>query len=206
MAEEAVVFGSKEWFQIAKQKLSTDEDLKKGAATWQGAMRCVIDAEDENAVKEYTTEDGIKAILGMFSLLSVEERVKYKGTGLANLVEKLGVALDEDLEAVDAAEVAKKAASMTIDDFKGAVIYASFEPYMGELRQMDPIAPDALLDAPFTLTGKFTWWKELCTGKQSAIQLIMGGKMQLDGDITYIMKRMAAVNALMKVYNSIPLK
>jgi len=206
MADEPVVFGSKEWFQMAKERLSTDADLKKASATWEGAMRCLIDCEDEAAVKEYTTEEGIKAVLGMFSLLSVEDRLKYKGTGMGNLVDKLGVPLDADLDAVDAAEVAKKAAGLTIEDFKDAVIYASFEPHLGELRHMDPIAPDALADAPFALSGKFSPWKELCSGKQSAIQLIMSGKMKLDGDINYIMKRMPAVNALMKVYNSIPIK
>ncbi len=97
-------------------------------------------------------------------------------------------------------------AGMTVDDFKDFVFYASFWPDMGVMKGFDPIAPDAFLDAPFTLAGKYTAWKQLCSGQQTAIQLIMGGKMKLQGELKYIMKRMAAMNALVEVYKSIPLK
>lgn len=71
---------------------------------------------------------------------------------------------------------------------------------------MDPIAPDAHPDAPFTLAGSYSAWKQLCNGEQTAIQLIMGGNMKLEGNLKYIMKHMAAVNQLAEVYKSIPLK
>lgn len=206
MTQEAVVFGSKQWFEIAKKRLSEDQDLKKAAADWEGCMRCVIDAEDEEAVRDYTTEDGVYALTGMLSMLSHEDRLKYKETGLGKLLEKVGYSLDKVPEISDLEDLMRKVKQLTVEDFKGVVLYASFEPYHGELREMDPIAPDARLDARFTLSGKYRYWKKMCLGQQSVVQLIMTGKMKLLGDLKYILKHMGAVNALMKTYKSIPLK
>lgn len=203
---EPVYFGSKAWFETARQRLNDDPALKKASATWEGAFRCIIDAEDEEAVKDYTTEEGMISLLEMLSMLSPEDRLKYKGTGLQRVIEKLGFSLDNLPGADDVKAVAEKAKQLTIDDFKDVVIYASFEPYRGTLKEMDPIAPDAKLDAKFTLSGKYRWWKTMCSGKQSVIQLIMSGKMKLNGDLKVLLKYMGVVNAMMKVYTSIPLK
>jgi putative sterol carrier protein len=203
---EAVVLGSREWFEAAKKGLQESEALRKATADWEGAMRCIIDADDPEAVRDYTTPEGIRAMVGMLGLLSPQERLKYKDTGLGALVEKLGVSLADDPAAVDMDALAGKAGRLTPDDFKGVAIYASFHPHRGEIRAMDPIPPDALADAAFTLSGKYQFWKILCSGKQTSIQLIMGGKMKLGGDLKYLMKRMAAINALMEVYKSIPVK
>lgn len=205
MADEALILGSREWFETAKKKLSEDEDLKAGIADWQGKMRCIIDCEDEQALKDYSSEEGVKAFTSMLGMLSAEDRAKFKGTGAETVLQKIGASLD-DPTAVDVATAAGKMAGMSVDDFKGFVFYASFWPDQGVMKGFDPIAPDAYLDAPFTLAGKYTAWKQLCSGQQTAIQLIMGGKMKLEGDLRYIMKRMAAMNALVEVYKSIPLK
>lgn len=207
MSETAVFFGSKEWFETAKKKLSEDQELKKATADWEGCMRCIIDCEDEEALKDYTTEDGVMGLLGMFRMLSDEDRLKYKETSLGKLIEnKIGISLDTIPETINLEDVMKKVTQLTIGDFKGVTVYAAFEPYHGELKKMDPIAPDAHLDAKFTISGKYKFWKKLCSGQQSIIQLIMSGKMKLSGDLQYLLKRMAAVNALVKVYKSIPLK
>jgi putative sterol carrier protein len=206
MADEAFVLGSREWFETSKKKLSEDEDLKAGIANWQGKMRCIIDCEDELALQDYSSEDGVKAFLSMLDMLSTEDRAKFKGTGVDNIIQKIGFSLDDDPSTVGVAAAAKVMAGLTVDDFKDFVFYASFWPDQGVMKGFDPIAPDAYLDAPFTLAGKYTAWKQLCSGQQSAIQLIMGGKMKLQGDLKYIMKRMAAMNALVEVYKSIPLK
>ena len=206
MVDKAFVLGSREWFETAKKKLSEDEDLKVGIADWQGKMRCIIDCEDELALQDYANEDGVKAFTSMLGMLSVEDRMKFKGTGAEAIIKKIGYSLEDDPASVDVAAAAKVMAGMTVDDFKDFVFYASFWPDQGTMKGFDPIAPDAFLDAPFTLAGKYTAWKQLCSGQQSAIQLIMGGKMKLQGDLKYIMKRMAAMNALVEVYKSIPLK
>ncbi len=203
---EAVVFGSKEWFEAAKKGLNESEALKKATANWEGVMKCIIDADDDLAFQEYTTREGIEAILGMLSMLSPEDRLKYKGTGLGNLIEKLEIPLDTNPEKVDVDALMEKVKQLTRDDFKDVLIYSSFHPHRGVIKEMDPISPEDHADAPFTLSGKYTYWKVLCSGQQTSIQLIMGGKMSLDGDLKYIMKRMAAVNTLMEVFKSIPIK
>lgn len=203
---EPMLLGSKEWFETAKDRLNESKDLMKAAKDWEGAMRCLIKVEDDVAVKDFASRDGVEAILGMLSMLSDEDRLLYKGTGLGNLLEKLGIPIDSDLSKVDVEETTKKIESFTINDFKDVVIFASFKPHRGVLEEMDPISPTKYEDAPFSLTGGYKSWKALCSGKQSALQLIMSGKMKLTGNTQYIMKRMGAVNALMAVYKSIPLK
>jgi putative sterol carrier protein len=207
MADEAVTFASGEWFKLAQERLSTDEDFKKAGANWEGGVfRCIIDVEDPAAVEAYSTEDGIKGFISMVKLLSPEDRLKYKETALEKLANKVGYSFAEDPDSVDISEVVKKAAGFTIDDFKGCVVYASWWAHRGELKEMDPIAPDTHEDAPFTLSGSYSAWKQLCNGEQTAIQLIMGGSMTLEGNLKYVMKHMAAVNQLAEVYKSIPLK
>jgi|LSQX01.3.fsa_nt_gb putative sterol carrier protein len=206
MTDTAYLLGSREWFELAKKRLNESEDLKAASADWEGTMRCLIYVEDELAVKDYATPDGAKAMVGMLGMLSKEERLEYKGTGLEKLLNKAGYNLEDDPADVNMDEIIENIKGLTLEDFKGATIYASFEPHRGVLREMDPISPEKYKDAPFALAGSYESWKELCSGRQSPIQLIMSGKMKLTGDMQFIMKRMAAVNALMAVYKSIPLK
>lgn len=206
MAEEAVAFASDDWFKAAQEKLRSDEVFKEATADWEGCVRCIIDCEDEEAVKDYRTDFGIKGFVGTLGMLPKEERLKYKGTGLEKLAGKLGYSLDDEPGSFDVAEAVKKAEGLTIDDFKDCVIYASWWTDRGVLKEMEPLPPDKYEDAPFTLWGTYFAWKQLCTGQQTAIQLIMGGKMKLEGNLKYIMKHMAAMNQLAEIYKSIPLK
>jgi putative sterol carrier protein len=206
MAEEAVAFASGEWFKAAQEKLSTDQIFKEATADWEGCVRCIIDCKDEEAVTDYKTDYGIKGLLGMLGMLSKEERVKYKGTGVEKLAARLGYSLEDEPGSVDIAEAVKKAQGLTVDDFDDCVIYASWWTDRGVLKEMEPLPPDKYEDAPFTLWGTYSAWKQLCSGGQTAIQLIMGGKMKLGGNLKYILKHMAAMNQLAEIYKSIPLK
>lgn len=201
-----VYFGSKAWFETVKQRLIDDPALKKASANWEGAFRCIIDAEDEEAFKDYTTEEGMLSLLEMLTMLSEEDRLKYKSTGLQRVMEKVGFTLDKLPDPAEVSQAVEKVKQLTLDDFKDVVIYASFEPYRGTVKEMDPIAPDAKQDAKFTLSGKYKWWKVLCSGKQNVIQLVMSGKMKLNGDLKVLLKSMGIVNAMMKVFTSVPLK
>jgi putative sterol carrier protein len=207
MADEPVTFASGEWFKLAQERLRTDEDFKKAGANWEGGVfRCIINVEDPAALEDYSTEDGIKGFISMVKLLSPEDRLKYKDTALEKLAGKVGYSFSEDPDSVDIPAVVEKAKDFTIDDFKDCVVYASWWGHRGELKEMDPIAPDKHEDAPYTLSGSYSAWKQLCKGEQTAIQLIMGGQMTLEGNLKYIMKHMAAVNQLAEVYKTIPLK
>ncbi|MGE5418334.1 MAG: SCP2 sterol-binding domain-containing protein [Acidobacteriota bacterium] len=207
MSQDALFFGSREWFEAAKKTLSEDPDLVKASATWEGAIRCVIDAEDDDAVKAYTSEEGIRALLGMLAMLSPEDRQKYKATGLQKVFEKIGFTLDDlpDQSALTP-EVMSKIKELTIKDFKDITIYTAFDAFRGELRAMDPIAPDAKLDARFTITGKYKHWKTMCSGQASVIQLIVTGKMKLKGELLTLMKHTALIDTLVKTFKSIPIK
>ena len=206
MSEEPVAFASDDWFRAAQEKLQTDEVFKEASADWEGCVRCIIDCEDEGALKDYSTDYGIKGFVGMLGLLPKEDRLKYKGTGLDKLASKLGYSLDDEPGTFDVAAAAKKATELTIDDFKDCIVYASWWTDRGTLKEMAPLPPDKYEDAPFSLWGKYSAWKQLCTGEQTALQLIMGGRMKLEGNLKYIMKHMAAVNQLAEIYKSIPLK
>lgn len=206
MAEEAVAFASDDWFREAQAKLSTDQVFKEATADWEGCVRCIIDCKDEEAVREYKTDYGLSGLLGMLGMLSKEDRVKYKGTGLDKFLAKVGYSLEDEPGSVDIGEAVKKAQELTIDDYDDVIIYASWWTDHSVLKEMEPLPPDKYEDAPFTLWGTFTAWKALCSGEQTAIQLIMGGKMKLEGNLKYILKHMAAMNQLAEVYKSIPLK
>jgi putative sterol carrier protein len=178
----------------------------KAIADWEGCIRCIIDCEDKRAVEDYASPEGIRALLGMLGMLSEEDRKLYKGTGIENVMRKVGYSLDDDPESADMDEMAKIAGGLTIDDFKDFIFYASFLPERGVLKEMDPIPPGRYEDAAFNLSGKYSGWKTLCLGKASPIKLIMTRKLKLKGDLKYLTKHMAAMDGLVDVYKSIPLK
>ncbi|HEY5531086.1 MAG TPA: hypothetical protein VIK22_03705, partial [Candidatus Anoxymicrobiaceae bacterium] len=102
MSEEPVVFASGEWFKLARERLSTDEDFKKAGANWEGGVfRCIINVEDQAAVEDYSTEDGIKGFISMVKMLSPEDRLKYKETALEKLANKVGYSFAEDPDSVN---------------------------------------------------------------------------------------------------------
>ena len=94
---EAVVLGSREWFESQK-RLQESELLKKAAADWEGAMRCIIEADDDQAFQDTPPKTG-QGHPGDAQPLSPEERLKYKDTGLGQLAESWPF-LDMDPEAL----------------------------------------------------------------------------------------------------------
>lgn len=200
----AVAFASKEWYEQVKELANKDEGFKKGAADWEGAVRTVV-IMDEELLKDYSREEYVRGFMSMVSLMSKEQRAQFEGTPMGNMMKKLGYSLDVDVATIDPAESAKRFSQLTLDDVKGVEMHGVFEPYHGILREMRPIMPDEYKDARFTLTGPYSAWKALCSGKQTSVQLVMSGKMKLEGDMSYMMKHMAAMNALTKLYSQIEL-
>lgn len=200
----AVVFGSMEWYEQVKELANKDEGFKKGTADWEGAVRTVV-IMDEELLKDYSREEYVRGFMSTVSLMSKEQRAQFEGTPMGNLMKKLGYSLDVDVATIDPAESAKRFSQLTLDDVKGVEMHGVFEPYHGILKEMRPIMPDEYKDARFTLTGPYSAWKALCSGKQSNVQLVMSGKMKLEGDMAYMMKHMAAMNALNRIYSQIEL-
>jgi len=200
----ALVFGSMEWYEKVKELANKDEDFKKGTADWEGAMRTVV-IYDEELLKDYSKEEYVRSFMGTLGLMSKEQRAQFEGTPMGNLMKKLGYSLDVDVATIDPAESAKRFSQLTLDDVKGVETHGVFEPYHGVLKEMRPILPDEYKDARFTLTGPYSAWKAMATGKANSTQLVMSGKMKLEGDMAYIMRHMAAMNALNSIYQQIEL-
>ena len=200
----ALVFGSMEWYEKVKELANKDEDFKKGTADWEGAMRTVV-IYDEELLKDYSKEEYVRSFMGTLGLMSKEQRAQFEGTPMGNLMKKLGYSLDVDVADIDPAESAKRFSQLTLDDVKGVETHGVFEPYHGVLKEMRPILPDEYKDARFTLTGPYSAWKAMATGKANSTQLVMSGKMKLEGDMAYIMRHMAAMNALNSIYQQIEL-
>jgi len=201
----ALVFGSMEWYEQVKELANKGEDFKKGTADWEGAMRTVV-IYDEELLNDYSKEEYVRSFMGTLGLVSKEERVKaYEGTPVGELMKKLGYSLDVDVADIDPADAAKRFSQLTVDDIAGVESYSVFEPYHGVLKEMRPILPDEYKDARFTLTGPYSAWKAMATGKANSTQLVMSGKMKLEGDMAYIMRHMAAMNALNRIYQQIEL-
>ncbi|MCK5589436.1 MAG: SCP2 sterol-binding domain-containing protein [Dehalococcoidales bacterium] len=200
----ALVFGSMEWYEKVKELANKDEDFKKGTADWEGAMRTVV-IYDEELLKDYSKEEYVRSFMGTLGLMSKEQRAQFEGTPMGNLMKKLGYSLDVDVATIDPAESAKRFSQLTLDDVKGVETHGVFEPHHGVLKEMRPILPDEYKDARFTLTGPYSAWKAMATGKANSTQLVMSGKMKLEGDMAYIMRHMAAMNALNSIYQQIEL-
>ena len=200
----ALVFGSMEWYEKVKELANKDEGFKKGTADWEGAMRTVV-IYDEELLKDYSKEEYVRSFMGTLGLMSKEQRAQFEGTPMGNLMKKLGYSLDVDVADIDPAESAKRFSQLTVDDIAGVESYSVFEPHHGVLKEMRPILPDEYKDARFTLTGPYSAWKAMATGKANSTQLVMSGKMKLEGDMAYIMRHMAAMNALNSIYQQIEL-
>ena len=200
----ALVFGSMEWYEKVKELANKDEDFKKGTADWEGAMRTVV-IYDEELLKDYSKEEYVRSFMDTLGLMSKEQRAQFEGTPMGNLMKKLGYSLDVDVATIDPAESAKRFSQLTLDDVKGVETHGVFEPHHGVLKEMRPILPDEYKDARFTLTGPYSAWKAMTTGKVNSTQLVMSGKMKLEGDMAYIMRHMAAMNALNSIYQQIEL-
>jgi len=200
----ALVFGSMGWYEKVKELANKNEDFKKGTADWEGAMRTVV-IYDEELLKDYSKEEYVRSFMGTLGLMSKEQRAQFEGTPMGNLMKKLGYSLDVDVATIDPAESAKRFSQLTLDDVKGVETHGVFEPYHGVLKEMRPILPDEYKDARFTLTGPYSAWKAMATGKANSTQLVMSGKMKLEGDMAYIMRHMAAMNALNSIYQQIEL-
>ena len=198
----ALVFGSMEWYEKVKELANQDESFKKGTADWEGAIRTVV-VMDEELLKDYSREEYVRGFMSTVASMTREQRAKYEGTPMGKLMKKLGYSLDVDVATIDPAESAKRFSQLTRDDIKGIEMHGVFEPDHGVLKEMRPIMPDEYKDARFTLTGPYSAWKAMVTGKANPTQLVMSGKIKLQGDMSYMMKHMSAMNALNRIYSRI---
>ena len=102
--------------------------------------------------------------------------------------------------------VAQKVSKLAADDVAGASLYFWADFWHGTVRTMTGVAPGDHDDAKFKLSGKYGVWKLLVSGQQDTMRLVMSNRLQLEGDLQYMVKRMKAVVSLTKeVLSAVPI-
>ena len=200
----AVVFPSKEWLDEVKKAVNSDEEYKKVAANWEGDYLIIIEM-DEEALKDFQKPKVLKGFLSMIYTLPKDRRAKYKGTPLENLLTKIGLSLDDDvdLDSLNYEELAAKAADLSAEDVKGAAVYIWLDFWHGEMRAAEPVAPGEKDDARFKLSGSYAAFKEMVFKKLDPTMMIMQGKLKLQGDLAYMMRNIATVRKYNELQNSV---
>jgi putative sterol carrier protein len=102
--------------------------------------------------------------------------------------------------------VLNKISKLSAEEVKGVSIYVWADFWHGAVRNMMPVAPGEHEDAAFKLSGAYSTWKLMVSGKQDTIRLIMSNKLRLQGNMSYMMKHMKAVVLLTKeVFAGVPI-
>ena len=173
------------------KKVNADEEYKKVAANWEGDYLCVVEL-DEEALKDFQNPKVLKGFLGMLDSIPKEKREKFKGTPSEKLLEALGLSLDANLSEVNVEEIAKKIAEnpdKILEAAKGATLNIWMDFWHGEFRNIEVAAPGEHEDAKFKLIGPYAVFKQLVMGKADAITLVVSGKLKLQGDMGYMMRK-----------------
>jgi len=203
-----VVFPSKEWMDELIKKVNSDEQYRKVAANWEGDFLCIV-LLDEEALKDLQDPEKLSGLISMLATIPPEKWAKFRGRAEEKLFNKLGLELDPaklDLSKLDVNELAKRMASVKLEEVRGVAIYLWMDFWHGQLRRFEVVAPGEKEDARFKLIGNYSIYKQMVRGKADAISLVVTGKLKLQGDLSYMMRNMAAVKRFAELMGSIPIK
>jgi putative sterol carrier protein len=200
------VFPSRQWVEEVLKKAEASDEYREAAKDWEGDFLCIINC-DEEFLADLARKEVMEGFLSFLDMMPDDGMKRYKGTPLGNLmVEKLGASLDTPVTQWDATQMSQKVAGLTADDVAGANLYFWADFWHGAVRTMTGVAPGDHDDAAFKLTGKYSVWKMLVSGQQDTMRLVMSNRLQLEGDLQYMMKRMKAVVSLSKeVLSAVPI-
>jgi len=203
----AVVYPSMDWLNELLRVVNSDATYKKVAATWEGDFLCIVEM-DQEALKDFQKPKVLRGLMSMFVAIPKEKRVAFKGTPVERFFEKLGIALDQDIDLskLNYEELARKVAEIKLDEIRGASTYIWLDFWHGELRNAKPVAPGEIPSPKFTLTGPYAAFKEVVTGKVDTTTQIVRGKLKLRGDLGYMMRNAAAVTRFGQLMSSIPIE
>jgi putative sterol carrier protein len=192
------VFPSRQWIESVLEAADKSDEYKEAAKDWEGDFLCIIHC-DEEFLEDLSRKEVIEGFLTFLDMMPSEGKRKYKGSPLGDLFEKkLGVSLDASTKEWDPDDMASKISSLSAEDVSGAELYFWADFWHGRVRSMTGVAPGEHEDAAFKLSGKYSSWKLLVSGQQDTMRLVMSNRLELEGDIQYMMKRMKAVVALSK--------
>jgi len=192
------IFPSKGWVEAVLEAAKRSEAYKEASKDWEGDFLCIIEC-DEEFLSDLGRKEVMEGFMTFLDMMSVEDRRKYKGTSMGDFLEKkLGLSVDAPVKELDVNEAMGKIAKLSAEDLGGAALYFWADFWHGSVRNMMAAAPGEHEDAAFKLSGKYSSWKLLVSGQQDTMRLVMSNRLQLEGDMQYMMKRMKAVVALTK--------
>lgn len=200
------IYPSKQWIVEVLKAAERSEAYKEAAKDWEGDFLCRIEA-DEEFIRDMSRKEVVAGYMSFLDMMTPEERKKYKGTPMGDVLEnKLGILLDASMNDVDANEISSRMSNLSGEDIKGSAVYFWIDFWHGSIRNMIPVAPGEHVDAAFKLSGKYGSWKLLVSGQQDAVKLTMTRKLKLEGNMTYMMRRVRAAAALGKdVFAAVPI-
>lgn len=200
------IFPSREWVEAVLEVAKRSEEYKEASKDWEGDFLCIIEG-DEGFLRDLSRKEVMEGFLSFFDMMPAEDRKKYKGTPMGDVLEKkLGIPLGASTKGLDVSEMLREISKLSAEDLRGAALYFWTDFWHGSVRNMTPVAPGEHEDAAFKLSGKYSSWKLLVSGQQDAMRLVMSNRLKLEGDMSYIMKRLKAVRALTKeVFAGVPI-
>lgn len=200
------IFPSKAWVEAVLEAARRSEEYKEAAKDWEGDFLCIIEG-DEEFLRDLSRKEVMEGFMSFLDMMSAEDRRKYAGTPMGDVLEKkLGMPIDAPIEEADVNEMLRKISTLSAEDLSGAALYFWADFWHGSVRNMTGVAPGEHEDAAFKLSGKYSSWKLLVSGQVDAIGLVLSNRLKLEGDMSYMMKRMKAVVALTKeVFAGVPI-
>jgi putative sterol carrier protein len=192
------IFPSKEWVEGVLELAKKSEEYKEASKDWEGDFLCIIECDGE-FLGDLSRKEVMEGFISFLNMIPEESRKKYKGSPMGNLMEKkLGISLDSSLKGLDLAELVARISKLSAEELSNTALYFWADFWHGSIRAMIGVAPGEHEDAAFKLSGKYSSWKLLVSGKQDTMRLVMSNRLKLEGDMQYVMKRMKAVVALTK--------
>jgi len=200
------IYPSKEWVIEVLKAAEKSQSYKEAAKDWEGDFLCKIEA-DEEFIRDMGRKEAVAGYLSFLDMMPAEERKKYRGTPMGDVLEKkLGIPLDASMNDVDAQEISSRMSKLSAEDMKGSAVYFWIDFWHGTIRNMIPVAPGEHADAAFKLSGRYGNWKLLVSGQQDAVKLTMTRKLKLEGDLAYMMRRVRTAATLSKeVFAAVPI-
>ncbi|MBC2716311.1 MAG: hypothetical protein HF978_13460 [Desulfobacteraceae bacterium] len=77
------------------------------------------------------------------------------------------------------------------------------DPHHGEIRSASLLETVDEKETAFTLTGPYSVWKEITSGKTDSMKAIMKGQLKVKGSMAKLMRQVKASQVMMKIMTSI---
>ncbi len=204
-----VVFPSKEWVEAVLQAAKKNPN-SRAAKGWHGDFLCTVEG-DEELIRELNRKEVVAGLMSLMDIMPPEARKKYKDTPTGRILESLGISLDAPARGLNIDEVLNKASKLSADEIRDIRMYIWVDFCDGVLRNLMPVAPGEHQDAIFKLSGNYSTWKLMASGKQDVIRLRITGKLKLkvalnrEVALSYVILRMKPVVTLVtEVFAEVP--